>query len=158
MSTNGVIGKDGTLPWHFPSDLKHFNDKTVGHTVIMGRRTFEDPDMPKPLPRRRNIVVTRNKDYSHPGVEVVDSVSDALRMCDIEREVFIIGGTGIYELALVVADKLYITIINDEYEGDTYFPDFDWTQYVVVNQDSVEENGTRLTFIEALRTDDMRDL
>ena len=156
MSSNGVIGNEGKLPWHFPSDLKHFKNKTHGKTVIMGRKTFEAEGMPKPLPNRRNIVVTRNSKYAPPqqGIEIAFNFASAIKMCEGEKEVFIIGGSELYRNALPYAQNLYVTIVNDEYEGDTYFPDFDWTNYVVVNQESIEENSKRLTFIEAIKVEE----
>ena len=145
MSMNGVIGKDGKLPWHFPSDLKFFKDTTLGKSVIMGRKTFESLD--KPLPNRKNIVVTRNINYAlhQQDVEITLSLGQALKLCREEREVFVIGGAELYKKALPFANKLYVTIVNEEYEGDTYFPPFDWTKYIVVNQESLVDNNTRLT-------------
>lgn len=151
MSINGVIGNDGTLPWHFPSDLKYFKEKTLGKPVIMGRKTFEAEGMPKPLPKRRNIIVTRNQNYNTPyKVEVVHSLDQAINLCN-EEEIFIIGGAQLYKEAIDIVDKLYITFINEEYEGDTFFPSFDWQNFTMLSSETIEEKGTRLTFVEAIR-------
>jgi dihydrofolate reductase len=153
VSRNGVIGSKGTLPWHFPSDLKFFNLKTKNKPVIMGRKTFESSDIPKPLPNRRNIIITRDKSYVSPyNIEIVHSLQEALDLFkDSTEEVFILGGTEIYREALKIADKLYMTLIDADYEGDTFFPPFDQTQFIILSENSLVENGTRLSFIEAIR-------
>ncbi len=119
IAKNHAIGKDNKLLWHLPNDLKHFKDVTSGHTVIMGRKTFDS--VGKPLPRRRNIVVTR-QDISIEGCEVVKSIDAALALCALEEEVFIVGGAEIYRQALHLTDRIYLTIIDDEFDGDTFFP------------------------------------
>lgn len=154
MSINGTIGKDNTLPWYYPSDLKYFKTTTVGKPVIMGRKTFEAEGMPKPLPKRRNIIVTRNEDYTTLyDVEIAHSLTEAISLCD-EEEVFVIGGSQLYAEAIDIVDKIYITLINKEYDGDTFFPPFDWQKFVVVKNETVEENDTKLSFIEAIRIKD----
>jgi dihydrofolate reductase len=134
MTRNGVIGRDNDLPWRLPADMKHFMHTTRGHPVIMGRRTFESMDAP--LPRRFNIVVTRQRDYDVPaGVHVVGDLQAALaaaaRQCaeDGSDEAFIIGGAELYRLGLAVADRLYVTRIDVDLEGDTLFPDVDWSRW-----------------------------
>ena len=121
-SDNGVIGKDGGLPWHVSSDLKLFKELTMGKPMIMGRRTWES--LPKkPLPGRRNIVVTRNPEYEAEGAEVAGSVAEALALCKGEPEVSIIGGGEVYTRALDRTDRYYLTRIHLEVEGDTFLPE-----------------------------------
>ncbi|MFP8488195.1 dihydrofolate reductase [Gracilimonas sp. Q87] len=117
---NLVIGKDGGLPWRYPEDLKHFKNTTLGNTIIMGRGVFEELNE-IPLPGRTNIVLSTTKTYDN--VETFKSLSDALEAID-EEEVFIIGGGVLYRDALDTADKMIITEIQKEYEGDTYFPEY----------------------------------
>lgn len=121
VSENGVIGKDNQLPWRLPSDLKFFKQLTTGHVVIMGRKTFES--IGKPLPNRRNLVISRNPDYPAEGVEVFTSLVAALKACLGEDEVFVIGGATIYEKAfdLDLVDRIYMTIVHGEFEGDAHF-------------------------------------
>ncbi len=130
MAANRVIGRDNTLPWHLPDDLKQFKRRTLGHTVIMGRGTFES--LGGALPDRRSIVLTRNPHYHAQGAEVAGGLDEALqRARDAgDREVFIAGGAEIYAQALSLAHCLYLTIIHAEVAGDTYFPECDlgeWT-------------------------------
>ena len=121
-SENNVIGKDGGLPWHVSSDLKLFRELTMGKPMIMGRGTWES--LPKkPLPGRRNIVITRNPDYVAEGAEVAGSVDEALSMCAGEAEVSIIGGGEVYARAMDRTDRIYLTRIHLQVEGDTFLPD-----------------------------------
>ncbi|MCC8410009.1 dihydrofolate reductase [Mucilaginibacter sp. UR6-1] len=126
IAQNHAIGKNNQLLWHLPTDLKHFKNTTSGHTVIMGRKTFDS--VGKPLPKRRNIVITR-QNISIEGCEVVSSVEDALALCAGEDEVFIVGGAEIYKLAMPLTDKIYLTIVHHDFEGDTYFPEIDYSQW-----------------------------
>ena len=120
-SRNGVIGKDNKLPWHIPDDLKRFKTLTMGHPVLMGRKTFES--IGKPLPGRTNIVVTHQKDFACCGALTAPSLEEALRITEKETEVFVIGGAQIFEQALPLADQIYLTRINRDFEGDTFlFP------------------------------------
>jgi dihydrofolate reductase len=123
MAENRVIGKEGKVPWHLPDDLRNFKQLTLDHTVIMGRKTFEE--IHRPLANRRNVVISRNPDFRPHGVTVVPSLAEALAWGATEREVFVIGGGEIYRLALPRADRLYLTVVHAEVEGDTYFPPFD---------------------------------
>ncbi len=140
MTRNGVIGRDNDLPWHLPREMRHFMTTTRGHPVIMGRRTFES--MERPLPRRTNIVVTRRPGYRAPGARVAASLEAALaeaeRQCreDGVDETFVIGGAEIYRLALDVATRLYVTEIDAELEGDTFFPPVDWSRWRRVHSQS----------------------
>lgn len=120
MSRNGVIGRAGTLPWHLPEDLRHFKRTTLGHPIIMGRRTWES--IGRPLPGRRSIVVTRNARWSARGVERAASLHQALAMCEGETEVFVIGGAHLFAEALPLAQRLFVTEIDAVFEGDTFFP------------------------------------
>jgi|SRR5690606_15124054 len=117
---NNAIGFNNQLLWHMPADLKFFKTTTTGHTVIMGRKTFES--VGKPLPNRRNIIITRKKDYQINGAEVTNSISEALGLCTGEDEIFIIGGAEIYQQSIAYCDRIYLTLIYGSFEADTYFP------------------------------------
>jgi len=136
MSENRVIGRDGGLPWHLPKDLQHFKKLTVDHTVIMGRKTFDE--IKHPLANRRNVVVSRNPDFQPRGATVVPSLDEALALGATEREVFVIGGGEIFRLALPRADRLYLTIVHASVEGDTYFPSFDATAWALEEEERHE--------------------
>jgi dihydrofolate reductase len=127
MSENRVIGRGGALPWHISADLRRFRKLTTGHAIIMGRKTFES--IGRPLPHRRSIVISRNPDFRAEGVEVVAGLDAALQCCEGEQQVFVIGGSSIYELALPQADRLYVTLIHATIDGDTFFPQFDETEW-----------------------------
>ena len=120
-SANNVIGFENKLIWNIPKDLKRFKELTQGHSVIMGRKTFES--LPSPLPNRRNIVVTRNKEYSPEGIEVFSSVEDAIDVCKDDLQPFIIGGGEIYSQTINLVDKIELTRVYKDYQGDTFFPD-----------------------------------
>jgi dihydrofolate reductase len=123
VAANGVIGADGKLPWRLPEDLKHFKALTLGHPVIMGRKTWES--LGKALPGRENIVVTRAAGYDAPGASVASSLDGALALCAGEPTVFVIGGGELYAEALPVADGLVLTEIQRDYAGDARFPPYD---------------------------------
>lgn len=128
MTRNRVIGKDNDIPWHLPDDFRFFKETTKGHFVIMGRKNFESlPDRFRPLPDRPNVIITRKKDYKGEGAEVVSSLDEALNKArqHNEPEAFIIGGGQIYKLGLEVCDRIYLTEIDTELEGDVFFPEFD---------------------------------
>ncbi len=128
MARNRVIGRDNHLPWRLPADLAYFKQVTMGHPVIMGRRTWES--IGRPLPGRQNIVVSRNPDYSAPGATVVGSLDDAWRAAGDVDEACVIGGTSLFAEALPLADRIHLTEVDAEVEGDTYFPPFDRSQWV----------------------------
>lgn len=134
-SKNRVIGKNNKLIWKISSDLKRFKELTTGNTVVMGRKTYES--IGKPLPNRRNIIITRNKKYSVSGCDIVSSLEEALFLTN--NNCFIIGGGEIYKQSLNIADKIYLTLVDKEFEGDSYFPEIgdDW---VIINQDYFEAN------------------
>ena len=123
MARTGVIGKNNTLPWRLPADLRQFRRLTTGHHIIMGRKNYED--IAKPLPGRTNIVVTHQAGYAAPGCIVVHTVEQALKAAEQDTEIFIIGGAEIYRQMLDRAQRLYITEIDADIAGDVYFPDFD---------------------------------
>jgi len=122
MANNRVIGLDNKMPWHLPADLQHFKKVTTGKPVIMGRKTFES--IGRPLPGRRNIIITRNSEYTAEGIEVVTTPEAALELVCAVEEVMIIGGGNIYEQFLPKAERLYLTFIDLDVEGDTQFPDY----------------------------------
>ena len=127
VAENNVIGKDNKLIWHLPKDLKHFKETTTGHFIIMGRKTFES--LPKVLPRRKNIIITKKEDYKAEGATVVHSISEALNEVESDTA-FIIGGGDIYRQFLPKAEKLYLTEIEAECpDADAYFPAFNKAEY-----------------------------
>lgn len=130
---NNAIGKDNQLLWHLPNDLRFFKRTTSGHPIIMGRKTFES--VGKPLPNRRNIVVTRQPDYAVEGGDVVHSIQAALALCAENAEVFIVGGAEIYKQALAILGRIYITRVHTEVAGDTFFPDIDEQDWVLVSEE-----------------------
>ncbi|HVS00640.1 MAG TPA: dihydrofolate reductase [Thermoanaerobaculia bacterium] len=139
MAANRVIGRDNRLPWHLSADLKRFKRLTMGHTLIMGRKTFES--IGRPLPGRSTVVVTRRTDYAPPGVQVAHSVREALALTQGDEEVFIAGGAELFRETLPVADRLYLTLIEKEFEGDTFFPDFDPSAWRVVEEERHEPDA-----------------
>lgn len=137
VAKNNVIGRKGDLPWYIPEDLKHFKEITEGGTVLMGRKTFESiiNRNKKPLPNRTNAVLTRSKDFQAPdGVLVFNDVDKALNSLKCE-ELFVIGGGTVYQMLMDRADKLYITHVDQEIEGDTYFPEINPAQWKVTKSD-----------------------
>ena len=121
VARNGIIGRDNTLPWRLPEDLKHFKALTTGHPIVMGRKTWES--LGRPLPGRHNIVITRDATYHAEGATVVNSLEDALHLANDAEELFVIGGAEIYRLALPLADRLQLTELDADFAGDTHFPD-----------------------------------
>jgi dihydrofolate reductase len=147
ISENRAIGKNNQLLWHLPADLKHFKVITSGHSIIMGRRTFDS--VGKPLPNRRNIVVTRQH-IAVPGCEVVNSIEAALELCKGEHEVFIGGGAEIYKMAMNLTGRIYLTIVHKLYEADTFFPQIDMNEWKEVSHDDYradEKNPVPYSFI-----------
>lgn len=145
------IGKDNKLLWHISEDMKRFAAKTRGHVVIMGRKTYES--IGRPLPHRTNIVVTRSADYAAEGCKVYHSVDEALQKAkDIEtEEIFVIGGAEIYRQAIDKADRLYLTIVEGEYEADTFFPEYShFTK--ILNQELFTTSRYSGMFIDLERT------
>ena len=159
VALNGVIGRDNGLPWRLPSDLKWFKSITMGKPIIMGRRTHES--IGRALPGRHNIVVTRNTGYRSAGCTIVHSVNDALESAGRSGEVVIIGGAQLYRELFPRAGRLYLTLIDREFEGDTYFPKFDMSEWLEVSNEPVArtENCRRTRVGFTLRTisDDVFD-
>lgn len=132
---NNAIGKNNQLLWHMPNDLKHFKEITSGRTIIMGRKTFDS--VGKPLPKRRNIVVTR-QDIEIRGCEVVRSINEGLDLCKGEDEVFIGGGAEIYRQAMDKTDRIYLTIVHHQFDADTFFPEIDHSLWAEVSRERHE--------------------
>lgn len=151
VSNNNVIGKDNKLPWRLPADLAHFKEITSGHSVLMGRKTFES--IGRPLPNRRNIVITRNRDFKADRIEVVHSIEEALEITKNEDEVFVIGGEEIYKLALPFADKIYLTKVEAEVDGDAFFPNLgsEWEEVSRIENPKDENNEYPFVFYEYRR-------
>lgn len=144
---NNVIGKDNDLIWHLPDDLKFFKEKTSGHAIIMGRRTFES--VGKPLPKRTNIIITRDKSFVQEGCIVVHSLEDALtEAAKTDEDPFIVGGEQIYRLALPVTDVVYLTRVHHEFEGDRHFPELgdEWLKVENVQHAVDEKHAYSFTF------------
>jgi dihydrofolate reductase len=155
VARNGVIGRDGSVPWRLPEDMQRFRALTMGHPVVMGRKTWESlPDRFRPLPGRDNVVVTRNPDWAAQGADRVGSVEEALRLLEPESEVFVIGGGDIYAAALPLADALVLTEIDAEIDGDTTFPEWDRAAFEEVSRERhVTEDGTPYSFVTYARRD-----
>lgn len=120
MAQNRVIGANGALPWHLPSDLKRFKALTMGHHILMGRKTFES--IGRVLPGRTNVVITRNPGWNAPGVAVVHSLDEAIARAGNDPEIFVIGGEAVFRDALPIADRIYLTEISRDFKGDVHFP------------------------------------
>lgn len=138
-ANNNAIGKDNDMIWHLPDDLKYFKDKTRNHHILMGRKNFDSlGEKYQPLPKRINIVITRNKDWQHDGVKVFHDIKDGIEFAkqNNEEELFIIGGGQIYEACLPFADCLYITEVNAEFpDAEAYFPEFDKAAWKEVSRE-----------------------
>jgi len=155
MARNRVIGQGGRMPWHLPADLRNFRKLTMGKPIVMGRKTFES--IGKALPGRRNIVVTRQRNYQARDCHVVNSLERALTENRACREVMIIGGAEIYSLALPRADRIYLTLIDCELEGDATFPELDqtqWQQKERIDHPADHENAYAFSFMVLDRVDD----
>jgi dihydrofolate reductase len=137
MDKNQLIGNQGAIPWKLPADLQHFKQITMGSPIIMGRKTFES--LARPLPGRTNIIMTKNKNYSADGCLIVHSAAEIFKkFLNKEEEAFIIGGEEIYKTFLPYSNKLYLTMIDNEFSGDTYFPEINWQNWLKL----AEEKGT----------------
>lgn len=131
-SKNGVIGRDGHLPWNLPDELRHFKELTLGKTVVMGRTTFDSivAQLGRPLPSRHNVVLTRDEFFEHLGVTVVHDPDEIIRGDkNIPDEIYVIGGASLYAEMLPLANKLHMTEVDAEIDGDTYFPDYDMSEW-----------------------------
>ena len=148
MGKNRAIGRNGKLPWHMPADLKYFRDKTKGKPIIMGRKTFDSMNN-KPLPKRTNIIITRDKDYKAEGAIVVHSADEALKAAGKAEEIMVIGGQGIFEQFMPIADRIYLTVIEGNFEGDAYFPKYggEWKEVSREKHNADEKNPYNYDFI-----------
>jgi len=152
VARNGVIGRDNALPWRLPADLAHFKRVTMGRPIVMGRRTYES--IGKPLPGRKNIVVTRNRAYRAPGCTVVTSLDEAWQAADGADEVCVIGGTTLFEETLPTADVIHLTEVEADVAGDTWFPPFDrggWHEKEIARHPADEENAYPIRILELTR-------
>ncbi len=136
MAKNRVIGRDGRIPWHIPEEQQRFKAITMGHTLLMGRRTYES--IGRPLPGRRTIVISRQHDYAAPGCRVAASLGEALSLCAQEEKVFIAGGGGLYQEALPLADALILSVLDREMAGDVFFPAFEPSHFRQIAAERVE--------------------
>jgi dihydrofolate reductase len=146
VASNGIIGANGTLPWRLPEDLKHFKRLTMGHPVIMGRKTWES--LEGPLPGRDNIVVTRSAGYDAAGAAVASSLEAAVALCFGEPVVFVIGGSQLFAESLPIAAGLVMTEIYRDFEGDTWFPDYDRSRWRETQRERhVTDDGMEFDFV-----------
>jgi dihydrofolate reductase len=146
MARNRIIGKDGIMPWHIPEELRLFKKTTMGYPMIMGRKTFES--FPAPLPGRRHIVLSRNKNYRPPGGEYAASMAEALRLCGQAEKVFLIGGADIFEQGFEVATSIRLTLLEREVEGDVTFPNFSDEEFVEVSRQHYPDGSEPFTVVE----------
>lgn len=152
-AANGVIGKDGTMPWHLPEDLAHFKRTTLGCPVIMGRKTWESlPPRFRPLPGRINVVVTRQRDWQDAGACVAHSLPEALALCGDAPDAWIIGGADIYAQSLPLASTAVVTEIEADFEGDAYAPQFGPEWQETARERHTAANGLNLSFVTYTRT------
>jgi len=140
IAENNAIGKDNKLLWYLPDDLKRFKRLTTGHPVIMGKKTFESLPI-KPLPNRTNIVLTDVPDEKIEGCTMAYSIDDALSKCPDGEECFVMGGGMIYKQFLKIADRLYITFIHKKFEADTFFPEVDYNNWTLIEEEKHEDKG-----------------
>jgi dihydrofolate reductase len=133
VADNGVIGRKGKLPWHLPDDLRRFKELTTGHTVVMGRRTFES--IGRALPNRRNVVLTRNRTWAADGAEVVHDLASFLGTADQNEEILVIGGAEVFNQTLPMADRVYLTSVHVEVEGETVFAGLDQSEWELLSEE-----------------------
>ena len=148
MDRNGVIGKDGSLPWYLSSDLKHFKKITMGKPIVMGRKTHES--IGRPLPGRENVVITSDKEYQAPGCTVLNSIECVFAKFRHIDEIMIMGGADLYKQLLAGADRIYLTEVHADLEGDTYFPEFDresWEEIERYDFRADEKNEYNYSFV-----------
>ena len=153
VAPNNVIGKDNTLIWHLPADMKYFKEKTTNHCIITGRKNYESiPEKFRPLPNRTNIVITRQTEYKAPGAIVVDTLEKAIAKAkEIEKEeIFIIGGGEIFKQSMDITDRLYLTKVEGNFEGDVFFPELnlkEWKEIYREDCKADEKNKYDYSFI-----------
>lgn len=149
MAKNRVIGRNNTIPWHIPGEQQHFKTMTMGHTLIMGRKTFES--IGRPLPGRRTIIITRNQAYRTAGCLVSQSLSSAIALCSDEETAFIAGGGEIYRAALPLATAIYLTVLDREVEGDILFPELAPRQFRKLSEERMEGEEPYTFFVFSRR-------
>lgn len=151
VARNGVIGADGGIPWHLPGEQRRFKELTVGHVLVMGRKTFES--IGRPLPERTTVVVTRQPSWTHDGVLTAAGVPEAIALAEtIDEAVFVVGGAGVYAEALPLADRLELTHVDAEPEGDVWFPEVDWSEWRETAREP-REGWTAVTYERVKRAD-----
>jgi dihydrofolate reductase len=152
VAENGVIGKSNQLLWKLPAELKFFKETTTGHSIIMGRKTFES--IGRPLPNRRNIVVTRQTDFAPEGIEMAHSLEEALGMVPVEEEAFVIGGAELYKQALPLVQRVYFTRVHNSFEGDVSFPELGPEWHEISRKEGIvdEKNVYPHTFLVLEKT------
>jgi len=152
VASNNALGKDNQLIWHLPADLKRFKKVTLGHHIIMGRKTFES--LGKPLPNRTTIIITRNKNYKQEGCIVVNSLQQAIEAAKTDENPYVLGGAEIYKQAIKIADKLDLTLVDQSFEADVFFPEIDFTIWREAAREDIkadEKNCYNFSFISYLR-------
>ena len=150
MDKNNLIGKNNKIPWHIPGELKRFRAITMGKPIIMGRKTFES--IGKPLDGRENVVLTNNKSYKQAGVKIYNNISEVISDFTNYDEIFIIGGSEIYALALPLAHKLYVTKIDKIYDGDTWFPKIRYNEWKIQESTQITEETTQTQYENIIYT------
>ena len=149
IASNNVIGKENSLPWNIPEDLKRFKQMTSGHTILMGRKTFDS--IGRPLPNRQNIVMTKDENFEREGIKVINNFDEALELIkESNEDIFVIGGSKIYELFEPVANSLAITRILKDFEGDAFFPDINWDLWQIEKEEKFfdEKSNVECKLIE----------
>ena len=152
IGNNGVIGKDNKLPWDFPADMKHFQRLIMGKPIIMGQKTFES--IGRPLPGRKNIILTRDDSFQPPNCIIAHSIKEALEAAHPAKEVMICGGVSIYEQFLPCANRMYLTLIHHDFDGNAFFPKFDynnWQEKERIENQPDKENPYKYTFLNLER-------
>ena len=149
MDKNKVIGKNNSLPWKLPEDMKRFREITQNKPVITGRKTFES--IGKPLPNRTNIIITKDKNYNAEGCVVVHSVDESLKVAKGNEEVMIIGGEQIFREFLPIANKMYLTFIEQEFEGDSYFPEYNKNEWKEIKREEHKNENYKFVFVDLKR-------
>ncbi len=150
MAQNRIIGRNGKMPWHIPEELRFFKKTTMGYPMIMGRKTYDS--FPAPLPGRRHIVLSRNRQYTPKGGEYASSLADALKLCGQAEKVFLIGGADIFEQGLLVATSMLLTYLEREVEGDVSFPEFSEDQFIEMNRQRFPDGLEPYTVVTYQRT------
>ena len=144
IASNDVIGQKNSLPWDIPEDLKRFKQLTSGHTILMGRKTFDS--IGRPLPNRKNIVMTKDTNYQKEGIEIVFDEKEALNLIkELNQEVFIIGGSKIYELFEPWASSLMITRVLKDFDGDAFFPDINWNNWQIKSKEDFLDEKSNIS-------------